>query len=153
MAIISLQWILFGYTLAFGKDIGGIIGGLENIGLNGIGMEVRPGLTIPNLTFMIFQAMFAVIAVSLITGSFVERIKFSSFLIFSLAWATLVYDPIAHWVWGGGWLGQMGALDFAGGIVVHISAGVSALAMAWVIGVERALAPTPWSPITSRPQS
>ncbi len=146
MAIISLQWILFGYTLAFGHDIGGIIGGLENIGLSGIGMEVRPGLTIPNLTFMIFQAMFAVIAVSLITGSFVERIKFSSFLIFSLAWATLVYDPIAHWVWGGGWLGQMGALDFAGGIVVHISAGVSALAMAWVIGARKGFGTDPMEP-------
>jgi len=146
MAVISLQWILFGYTLAFGRDIGGIIGGLENIGLSGIGMEVRPGLTIPNLTFMIFQAMFAVISVSLITGSFVERIKFSSFLIFSLAWATLVYDPIAHWVWGGGWLGQMGALDFAGGIVVHISAGVSALAVAWVIGARKGFGTDPMEP-------
>jgi Amt family ammonium transporter len=146
MAVISLQWILFGYTLAFGRDIGGIIGGLENIGLNGIGMEVRPGLTIPNLTFMIFQAMFAVISVALITGSFVERIKFSSFLIFSLAWATLVYDPIAHWVWGGGWLGQMGALDFAGGIVVHISAGVSAMAMAWVIGARKGFGTDPMEP-------
>jgi Amt family ammonium transporter len=146
MAIISLQWVLFGYTLAFGRDIGGIIGGLENIGLNGIGMEVRPGLTIPNLTFMIFQSMFAVITVSLITGSFVERIKFSSFLIFSLAWATLVYDPIAHWVWGGGWLGQMGALDFAGGIVVHISAGVSAMAMAWVIGARKGFGTDPMEP-------
>ena len=106
MGIISLQWILFGYTLAFGPDKWGIIGGLEYLGLSGVGMEVMPGLSIPSLTFMIFQAMFAVITVSLITGSFVERIKFSSFLVFSLLWATLVYDPVAHWVWGGGWLAQ-----------------------------------------------
>jgi len=146
MGIISLQWILWGYTLAFGKDIGGIIGSLEHLGLNGVGMDVKEGLTIPALTFMIFQAMFAIITVSLITGSYVERIKFSSFLVFSLAWATLVYDPIAHWVWGGGWLSQMGALDFAGGIVVHISAGVSALAIAWVIGARRGFGTDPMEP-------
>lgn len=87
MGIISLQWILYGYTLAFGKDIGGIIGGLDFLGLQGVGLDVKEGLTIPGLTFMIFQAMFAIITVSLITGSYVERIKFSSFLIFSLAWA------------------------------------------------------------------
>jgi Amt family ammonium transporter len=146
MGIISLQWILFGYTLAFGRDIGGIIGGLDYLGLQGVGMEAREGLTIPGLTFMIFQAMFAVIAVSLITGSYVERIKFSSFLVFSLAWATLVYDPIAHWVWGGGWLAQMGALDFAGGLVVHISAGVSALAVAIVIGARKGFGADPMEP-------
>jgi Amt family ammonium transporter len=146
MGIISLQWILFGYSLAFGRDVGGIIGGLEHLGLNGVGMEAKEGLTIPGLTFMIFQAMFAVITVSLITGSYVERIKFSSFLVFSLFWATLVYDPIAHWVWGGGWLAQMGALDFAGGLVVHISAGVSALAMAIVIGVRKGFGADPMEP-------
>lgn len=146
MGIISLQWILFGYTLAFGEDIGGLIGGLEHLGLNGVGMDLKEGLTIPALTFMIFQAMFAIITVSLITGSYVERIKFSSFLIFSIAWATLVYDPIAHWVWGGGWLSQMGALDFAGGIVVHISAGVSALAIAWVIGARKGFGTDPMEP-------
>lgn len=146
MGIISLQWILYGYTLAFGKDIGGIIGGLDFLGLQGVGLDVKEGLTIPGLTFMIFQAMFAIITVSLITGSYVERIKFSSFLIFSLAWATLVYDPIAHWVWGGGWLGQMGALDFAGGIVVHISAGVSALAIAMVIGARKGFGTDPMEP-------
>jgi Amt family ammonium transporter len=146
MGIISLQWILFGYSLAFGKDVGGIIGGLDYLGLNGVGMEAKEGLTIPGLTFMIFQAMFAVITVSLITGSYVERIKFSSFLVFSLAWATLVYDPIAHWVWGGGWLAQMGALDFAGGLVVHISAGVSALAVAIVIGARKGFGADPMEP-------
>jgi len=146
MGIISLQWILFGYSLAFGRDIGGIIGGLDFLGLNGVGMEAKEGLTIPGLTFMIFQAMFAVITVSLITGSYVERIKFSSFLVFSLLWATLVYDPIAHWVWGGGWLAQMGALDFAGGLVVHISAGVSALAIALVIGARKGFGADPMEP-------
>jgi len=146
MGIISLQWILYGYTLAFGKDIGGVIGGLDFLGLNGVGMGVKEGLTIPALTFMIFQAMFAIITVSLISGSFVERIKFSSFLVFSLLWATLVYDPIAHWVWGGGWLGQMGALDFAGGLVVHISAGVSALAIAVVIGARKGFGTDPMEP-------
>jgi Amt family ammonium transporter len=146
MGIISLQWILFGYTLAFGKDVSGVIGGLDFLGLNGVGMTVKEGLSIPALTFMIFQAMFAIITVSLITGSYVERIKFSSFLVFSLAWATLVYDPIAHWVWGGGWLAQMGALDFAGGIVVHISAGVSALAIAMVIGMRKGFGTDPMEP-------
>jgi len=146
MGIISLQWILVGYTLAFGTDIGGVIGGLDHLGLRGVGVEAMEGLTIPSLTFMIFQAMFAIITVSLITGSYVERIKFSSFLVFSLAWATLVYDPIAHWVWGGGFLSSMGALDFAGGIVVHISAGVSALAIAMVIGARRGFGRDPMEP-------
>ncbi len=146
MSIISLQWILYGYTLAFGTDVSGLIGGLDFLGLNGVGMGLKEGLTIPSLTFMIFQAMFAIITVSLITGSYVERIKFSSFLVFSLAWATLVYDPVAHWVWGGGWLAQMGALDFAGGIVVHITAGVSALAIALVIGARKGFGTDPMEP-------
>ena len=146
MGIISLQWILYGYSLAFGHDIGGLIGGLDFLGLSGVGLEAKEGLSIPALTFMIFQGMFAIITVSLITGSYVERIKFSSFLVFSLAWATLVYDPVAHWVWGGGWLAQMGALDFAGGIVVHITAGVSALAVALVIGARRGFGTDPMEP-------
>ncbi len=146
MGIISLQWILYGYSLAFGHDIGGLVGGLDFLGLSGVGLEAKEGLSIPALTFMIFQAMFAIITVSLITGSYVERIKFSSFLVFSLAWATLVYDPVAHWVWGGGWLAQMGALDFAGGIVVHITAGVSALAVALVIGARRGFGTDPMEP-------
>src|SRR5512136_2343311 len=146
MGIISLQWLFYVYTLVFGKDFGGIIGGLDFLGLNGVGIGVKEGLTIPALTFMIFQCMFAVITVSLISGSFVERIKFSSFLVFSMLWATLVYDPVAHWVWGGGWLAQLGAIDFAGGIVVHISAGVSALAIAWVIGARRGFGTDPMEP-------
>jgi Amt family ammonium transporter len=137
LALISLQWVLWGYSLAFGSDVAGFIGNLEHLGLEGVGMGPMEGLTIPGLTFMIFQGMFAVITVALITGGFVERIKFSSFLIFSLVWATLVYDPIAHWVWGGGWLGDLGALDFAGGTVVHISSGISALAVALVIGARK----------------
>lgn len=140
LALISVQWILFGYSLAFGPDVGGVIGNLDWIGLNGVGNAPNPdyAATIPSMAFMMFQAMFAVITVVLITGAFVERIKFSAFLIFSFLWATLVYDPIAHWVWGaGGWLRSMGALDFAGGIVVHVSAGVSALAIALVIGARK----------------
>lgn len=140
LALISVQWVLFGYSLAFGHDMGGVIGNLDWVGLNGVGQEPNPdyAATIPSLAFMIFQAMFAVIAVALITGAFVERIKFSAFLIFSLLWATLVYDPIAHWVWGaGGWLRNMGVLDFAGGTVVHVSAGVSAVAVAIVIGARK----------------
>lgn len=146
MGVINLQWLLIGYTLAFGTDVYGVIGALNHIGLRDVGLEVMEGLTIPSLTFMIFQAMFAVITVSLISGSYVERIKFSSFLIFSLAWATLVYDPIAHWVWGGGWLSNIGALDFAGGLVVHISAGVSAFAIAVVLGARKGFGIDPMEP-------
>ena len=140
LALISVQWVLFGYSLAFGPDRGGIIGGLEWLGLSGVGQEPNAdyAATIPALAFMIFQAMFAIITVALITGAFVERIKFSAFMVFALLWATLVYDPIAHWVWGtGGWLRSMGALDFAGGTVVHVSSGVSALAIALVIGARK----------------
>jgi Amt family ammonium transporter len=140
LALISVQWILFGYSLAFGPDVGGVIGNLDWIGLNGVGQapDVNYAATIPSMAFMMFQAMFAVITVVLITGAFVERIKFSAFLVFSFLWATLVYDPIAHWVWGsGGWLRTMGTLDFAGGIVVHVSAGVSAVAITLVIGARK----------------
>lgn len=140
LALISVQWVLYGYSLAFGPDIGGLIGGLEWLGLKGVGQEpsLNYATTIPHLAFMMFQAMFAIITVALITGAFVERIKFSAFLVFSVLWATFVYDPIAHWVWGaGGWLGKFGALDFAGGTVVHISSGISALAIALVIGPRK----------------
>jgi Amt family ammonium transporter len=136
LALISIQWILFGYSLSFSASQGGFIGGLNWLGLNGVGMGVNPdyAATIPHSAFMLFQMMFAIITPALISGAFVERIKFSSFLVFSLLWATLVYDPVAHWVWGvGGWLRNLGALDFAGGTVVHITAGFSALAFALVI--------------------
>ncbi len=149
LALISVQWVLFGYTLSFGPDIGGIIGGLDWLGLSGVGQVPNTdyAATIPALAFMIFQAMFAIITVALITGAFVERIKFSAFMVFALLWATLVYDPIAHWVWGtGGWLRNMGALDFAGGTVVHVSSGVSALAIALVIGARKGFGKHPMEP-------
>ncbi len=138
MCVIGLQWVLYGYSLAFGPDTGhGIIGGLNWVGLAGVGGAPNPdySATIPHLAYMIFQAMFAIITPALIIGAFAERIKFSSFLIFSILWATFVYDPLAHSVWGvGGWLRQLGALDFAGGIVVHFSSGISALVMAVLMG-------------------
>jgi Amt family ammonium transporter len=137
LALISVQWVLWGYTLAFGPDIGGIIGGLDWLGLKGVGAEPNTDYakTVPHQAYMVFQMMFAVITPALITGAFAERKRFKAFVIFSLLWATFVYDPIAHWVWGtGGWLKVMGALDFAGGTVVHISSGVSALVAALVLG-------------------
>jgi Amt family ammonium transporter len=137
MCVVGLQWVLWGYSLAFGPDRAGIIGGLEWLGLNGVGLSPSPDYasTVPHMAFMIFQGTFAVITPALITGAFAERMKFSAFLIFTVLWATFVYDPICHWVWGaGGWLGKLGALDFAGGTVVHISSGISALIAALVIG-------------------
>ena len=144
MCLISLQWALFGYSLSFGPDVKGLIGNLSWAGLQ----NVSAGLphwdtasassyagTIPHQTFMIFQMMFAVITPALIVGAFAERMKFAAFAIFSLLWATFVYDPVAHWIWGkGGFLGNMGVLDFAGGTVVHINAGIASLAAALVIG-------------------
>lgn len=140
LALISVQWTLFGYSVAFGPDTGGIIGNLAWIGLQGVGLEPNPdyGATIPHQAFMIYQMMFAAITPALITGAFAERMKFSSFLLFTLLWSTLIYDPLAHWVWGvGGWLRTMGALDFAGGTAVHISSGASALAAALIVGRRR----------------
>jgi len=136
LALISVQWVLWGYTLAFGPDVGGIIGNLDWIGLNNVGQEAGPySSTIPHLAFMAFQMMFAVITPALITGAFAERKRFKAFVIFSLLWATFVYAPVAHWVWAvGGWLRDYGALDFAGGTVVHITSGVSALVAARMLG-------------------
>ena len=135
VALISVQWVLWGYSLAFGPDVGGIVGSLAWFGLNGVGVEPSSyASTIPHQAFMVFQMMFAIITVALITGAFAERVKFSTFIIFVLLWATFIYDPLAHWVWGGGWLGAMGAMDFAGGTVVHISSGASALAAAIIFG-------------------
>jgi Amt family ammonium transporter len=136
LAIISIQWILYGYSLAFGPDINHVIGNLKWFGLTGVGAAANPdyAATIPHSVFMLFQMMFAVITPALISGAFVERIKFSSFIIFTLLWATLVYDPVCHWVWAvDGWIRNLGALDFAGGTVVHITAGFSALMLASVI--------------------
>ena len=140
MALIGVQWIVYGYSLAFGSDINGIIGGLNFLGFQNV--DALPNAdyskTIPHTLFAAFQMMFAVITPALITGAFVERVKFKSFLLFSLLWATVVYDPLCHWVWGqGGWLKSLGVLDFAGGTVVHVAAGFSALAFALVIGPRK----------------
>ena len=140
LGVISIQWAIFGYSLAFGPDVGHLVGNLDWLGLNGVGFEPFKAYaaTIPHQTFMIYQCMFAVITPALITGAFAERMKFSTFLVFMILWATLVYDPIAHWVWGdGGWLKNLGALDFAGGTVVHINAGIAALAAALVMGPRK----------------
>ena len=137
LALISLQWALWGYSLAFGPSQGGLIGGLDYVGLRGVGIAPNPtyAATIPHLAFMVYQMMFAVITPALISGAFAERKRFPAFVVFSLLWATLVYDPVAHWVWGdGGWMRSLGALDFAGGTVVHITSGVAALICARVLG-------------------
>jgi len=137
VAVITIQWALWGYSLAFGPDVGGIIGSLAWFGLNGVGAEPNAdyAATIPHGAFMIYQMMFAIITPALITGAFAERVKFGSFLIFIILWATFIYDPLAHWVWGvKGWMREMGALDFAGGTVVHISSGASALIAAIMFG-------------------
>jgi Amt family ammonium transporter len=137
LCLISVQWVVIGYSIAFGPDHFHLFGGLEWFGLNGVGFEPNADYapTIPHQAYMIFQMMFAIITPALITGAFAERKRFKAFVIFSLLWATFVYDPIAHWVWGiGGWIHNMGALDFAGGTVVHISSGVSALVAALVLG-------------------
>ena len=138
LCLISLLWLLVGYSLAFGPDKKGLIGGLEWAGLSGVGMTPHPayGPTIPHQAFMVFQLMFAAITPALITGAFAERMKFSALLLFAALWSLVVYCPIAHWLWGGGWLGQLGALDFAGGAVVHISSGISALVCAMVFGAR-----------------
>jgi Amt family ammonium transporter len=144
LCLISLQWVLIGYSLVFGNDIGGFIGGLNYVGLNGVGYAPNPvyASTIPQLVFMIFQAMFAIIAPALIIGAFAERVKLKALIVFTLLWATLVYDPIAHWVWGaGGWAHQLGVLDFAGGAVIHTSAGFSALAAVLLIGRRAGIKP------------
>ena len=137
LGVVGVIWALWGYSLAFGPDVGSFIGNLDYLGLMGVGTEPFKTYseTIPHQTFMIYQAMFAIITPALITGAFAERMKFSAFLVFMVLWVTLVYCPVAHWVWGdGGWLKGLGALDFAGGTVVHINAGIAALAAALVVG-------------------
>ncbi len=140
MGLIGIVWALWSYSLSFGTNQGGFIGGLNFLGLTGVGMGASDtyASTVPHLAFMAFQGMFAIITVALITGAVVERIKFSALMLFAVLWVTVVYSPIAHWVWGsGGWLAGLGALDFAGGAVVHINAGVSALARVLVLGRRR----------------
>jgi len=143
LGVVGVLWAIYGYSLAFGPDLGHFIGDLSYLGLNGVGFEPFKAYseTIPHQTFMIYQAMFAIITPALITGAFAERMKFSTFLVFMVIWSTIVYNPVAHWVWGdGGWLKNLGALDFAGGTVVHINAGVAALAAALVMGPRRGYA-------------
>jgi Amt family ammonium transporter len=140
LGLVGLLWVLYGYSLSFGTDHAGIIGGFDFLGLNNVGQD--PSLiyatTVPHLAFMIFQAMFAIITVALFTGAIVERVKFGALLVFSTIWLTVVYLPVSHWVWGnGGWLAKLGVLDFAGGSVVHINAGVSALALVMLLGKRR----------------
>ena len=136
IGLVGIVWVLWGYSLAFGPDIGGFVGNLEWFGLKDVSAtEAGPySDTIPHQAFMIFQAMFAILTPALVTGAFAERMKFGSLCIFIVLWVSIVYAPLAHWVWGGGWLGALGALDFAGGTVVHISAGAGALASALIIG-------------------
>jgi len=152
LCLVSLLWILFGYSLAFGPDKWGLIGGLEWAGLREVGLTPHPsyGPTIPHQAFMIFQMMFAAITPALITGAFAERMKFSALLLFSALWSVVIYCPIAHWLWGGGWLGRLGALDFAGGAVVHISSGISAWSVPMCSASARGTAPNTWRPTICR---
>ena len=139
LCLISLFWVLLGYSLAFGPDVKGVIGSLAWAGLSGVGLSPHAvyGPTIPHQAFMVFQLMFAAITPALITGAFAERMKFGALILFALLWSLLVYCPIAHWIWGGGWLAGLGALDFAGGAVVHISSGISALVCALMLGARQ----------------
>ena len=148
MGIVGVVWALWGYSLAFGPDIGRFIGDLSYVGLNGVSAS-EPGPyadNMPHQAFMIFQGMFAIITPALVTGAFAERMKFSSYMIFIVLWVTIVYAPVAHWVWGGGWLGELGALDFAGGNVVHINSGVAALAAAVIFGKRLGFGSEPMEP-------
>ncbi len=149
VALVSVQWALWGYSLSFGPDVHHFIGDLAWFGLNNVGQTPNAdyAATIPHQVFMVFQMMFAVITPALITGAVAERFKFKTFLVFTLLWCTFVYDPIAHWVWGmGGWIHNMGALDFAGGTVVHISSGVAALAAALIVGKRKGYLKVPMPP-------
>jgi Amt family ammonium transporter len=139
LCLVSLFWVLLGYSLAFGPDVKGVIGSLAWAGLSGVGLSPHAvyGPTIPHQAFMVFQLMFAAITPALITGAFAERMKFSALILFALLWSLFIYCPIAHWMWGGGWLAGLGALDFAGGAVVHISSGISALVCALVLGARQ----------------
>jgi Amt family ammonium transporter len=134
LCLISVQWVVCGYTLAFGADHGGFLGGAEHAFFAGVGPEAAPGTNVPHLAFALYQCMFAVITVALISGAYAERMSFGAYVAFSGLWATFVYDPLAHWVWGGGFLQKLGALDFAGGTVVHVSSGTAALVVALVLG-------------------
>ena len=137
LGMVSVEFILVGYAMVFGTDIGGFIGDLEKVGLTGVGYNILDGGTIPELAFVAFQCMFAALTPALITGAFAERMRFSGFAVLMLLWAILIYNPMAHWVWGGGFLAQLGALDFAGGLVIHILSGVSGLTICILLGKRR----------------
>jgi len=139
LGVITLVWIFWGYSLSFGTDMNGLIGGLDFVGMAGVGMEPHESIAtnLPHMVFMIFQCMFAIITPALISGAFAERMRFSAFIIFIILWCTFVYAPLCHWVWGGGWMAQMGAMDFAGGAVVHMSSASAALAAVLVIGKRK----------------
>ena len=134
LGMVSVEFILIGYTMAFGSDVNGLIGDLSKVGLSGVGYNVLDGGTIPELAFVAFQCMFAALTPALITGAFAERMKFKGFVLLMLLWAIFIYNPMAHWVWGGGFLAQLGALDFAGGLVIHILSGVSGLTICILLG-------------------
>ncbi|MGQ9671394.1 MAG: ammonium transporter [Desulfosoma sp.] len=147
LGVVSILWVVCGYSLAFGPDRWGLIGGLDWALLRSVGLDPGPyAATIPHLLFSAFQLMFAIITPALITGAFAERMKFSGFLLFTVLWTLLVYFPVCHWVWGGGWLGKLGALDFAGGTVIHINSGAAALACALVVGKRRGYRKEPFQP-------
>ncbi len=147
LGLVSLIWFIYGYSLAFGPDHGGLIGDLSYLFMKGVGLEPGPPAdNIPHLLFAAFQLMFAIITPALITGAFAERIRFSAYLVFTALWLTFIYLPLCHWVWGGGWLGKLGALDFAGGTVIHIASGASALAAALVIGPRLGYKREPFHP-------
>lgn len=140
ISVISLEWVYVGYSMSFGPDVGGVVGDLSLFALNGVGSAPSDtyATTIPQIVFMIYQCMFAIITPALITGAFAERMKFSSFLVFSVVWTVVVYNPVCHWIWGsGGWLAAKGVLDFAGGLVVHLTSGAAALAAAIIIGPRK----------------
>jgi len=145
IGVISVTWVLWGYSTAFGTDIGGLMGGSDFLFLKAVGMDEANG-SISHMTFMIFQMMFAIITAALITGAIAERVKFGAMVLFVVLWGTFVYNPLCHWVWGGGWIGTLGALDFAGGTVVHISAGISALVFAIVLGKRKSFGKEPILP-------
>ncbi|MGE5405870.1 MAG: ammonium transporter [Candidatus Saccharibacteria bacterium] len=149
MGIVSIQWVIFGYSLAFGPDVGHVIGSLKWLGLSGVGLAPNAdyAATIPHQAFVMFQLMFAIITAALLTGAFAERMNFGAFVLFSLLWVTFIYEPLAHWVWGtGGWLKQLGIMDFAGGYVVEICSGFSSLAAAIVIGRRKGYGKEPILP-------
>ncbi|MBQ7704575.1 MAG: ammonium transporter [Selenomonadaceae bacterium] len=146
LGMVSVEFILIGYTLIFSTDIGGLIGDFSKIGLAGVGYNILEGGTIPELAFVAFQCMFAALTPALITGAFAERMRFSGFAVLMLLWAILIYNPMAHWVWGGGFLAQLGALDFAGGLVIHILSGVSGLTICILLGKRRGYGKTAMVP-------